>query len=294
MKNSMFAIISLVFLISLSGCSGGRPAPDTISVSILPQKYLTERITGDLYRVSVMIPPGHSPATYEPTSRQIKDLNRSFIYFRIGYIPFEMTNMDRISEVNSGMKIVDTSRGVKLIHSDKAGEENHVSEDHPHNGIDPHLWLSPGAIKTVARNMLDALIEAAPQYSDRFNNNYNKLISDIESVDRDISVTLGAIKGRSFICFHPAWTYFARDYGLTQIPIEIEGKEPSPGHIKNIIDRAHRDNVHVVFVQKQFPVSVAGAIARDIDGRVVHVDPLTEDWLKGMKTIADTFHMEVK
>ena len=90
------------------------------------------------------------------------------------------------------------------------------------------------------------------------------------------------------MAFHPAWSYFAREYGLEQLPIEVEGKAPNPANLKKIIDIARKENIRIIFVQEQFDTNSARAVAAEIGGQVVKIDPLGLDWLENMRRIAQT------
>jgi zinc transport system substrate-binding protein len=288
-------IIILLVLMSVLIIACGSPAAVdtdetpglTITVSVLPQRYFVRRIVGDRFDVDVMIPPGHNPATYAPTPRQMQALSRSRLYFRIGYIPFEKAWLKTIAANNPRMKIVDTSVGVDLIKGDSMEEEHHPHRHH-HGGIDPHIWLSPRAVKIQVKHMLDALVKMDGKNREFFQTNYREFLRDIEKLDREIKVSLESCRGRKFMVFHPAWSYFAREYGLVQIPIEMEGKNPTPGELKKTIDLAKAEDIQVIFVQKQFDNHNARAVAEEIAGQVVFMDPLAEDWLANMQRIAQT------
>jgi zinc transport system substrate-binding protein len=262
-----------------------------VTVSILPQEYFVQRIAGDRARVNVMIPPGHSPATYEPTPRQMRELSASSLYFRIGHIPFEKAWLENIASANPAMKIVDTSVGVELIDTRKPleGEDHDHDEaeaDHVHTGIDPHIWLSPKAVKIQAGHIRDALAAHDPAYAETYNANYRAFAADIDTLHKEIAAGFAGLGGRRFMVFHPAWGYFGRDYGLVQLPVEVGGKTPSPRVLKQVIDTAKKENIKVIFVQKQFDTHSAEAVAADINGKVIQLDPLAPDWLGNMKKIA--------
>jgi len=290
----MFILLSMFFI----NC--GSPGPDIssekiqITVSILPQKYFVERIAGGGdnldFDIHVMIPPGHSPATYAPTPQQMKALSHCKLYFRIGHIPFENAWMKNISSNNPHMKIIDTSVGVDLIETGEAEDELHQVHHH-HAGIDPHIWLCPRAVKIQAKHILDAVIEIDRENQEFYKENYRLFLLDIDRLDREIKALLEKCRGRKFLVFHPAWSYFAREYGLEQLPIEVEGKAPNPANLKKIIDIARRENIRIIFVQEQFDTHSAGAVAAEIGGRVVKIDPLALDWLDNMKKIAQTLVM---
>ena len=278
-----------VLLLCIALSCGKKNAPaNSITVSILPQKYFAERITGGLYKIFVMTPWGQNPESYEPTLRQIGEISSSFIYFKAGYLPFELTQMDRLRAANPSIKIVDTSEGIELIKSDKAGGA------HEHGGVDPHIWLSPKTAGAMALNMLNALSAAVPERASEFAKNYAALEADIISASKKIEDSLKSATNKAFICFHPAWTYFARDYGLKQIAIESDGKEPSPSDIKKIIDTAKKENIKTIFVQREFSADIAQAIAKDIGGKTVQLDPLSENWLEMMNSLSNTLAEELK
>jgi zinc transport system substrate-binding protein len=288
----LLIVPGLLLFLFLPGC--GSPPPDTgpgkplIFVSILPQKYFVERIAAGNFDVHAMIPPGHSPATYAPTPRQIRTLGLAVLYLRIGHIPFESAWMQNIASFAENMKIVDTSIGIELIKPGKQGPS--PGHDHHHTGIDPHIWLSPRAVKIQCKHILEAVIALDPQKRQVFQNNYRRFLEDIEQLHREITALLEKHRGKKFMVFHPAWSYFARDYGLVQVPIEIAGKSPSPRELKKAVDIAKKDGIHVIFVQKQFDTAGARAVANEINGEVIVMDPLAPDWPDNMKRIAQTLN----
>ena len=255
-----------------------------ITVSIAPQKYFVKRIAGNRYPVNVMIPPGSSPAIYEPSPRQIKELSRSFLYFKIGYLPFEFSWMNKLTAANKNMRVIDTSRNVRLIHSRK-----HHHGGNNKRGIDPHIWLSPESVMIQAKNILKAFTDIDSKNREFYQKNYNSFIRDIKELDNRIKTKLKKISKRKFLVFHPVWGYFARDYNLTQIAIEVEGKSPGLAGLKKLLDMAKKEGIKVIFVQRQFDTRVAGVIASEIGGEVVSIDPLEENWLFSLRRIADVF-----
>ena len=273
MKKNILILLSVFIFFACQKTSVERM--NKITVSILPQKYFVKKITGSKFKINVMIPPGASPATYEPTPQQMKKLSQSILYFRIGYIPFEKSWMNKISAVNKKIKIIDTSDGVNLIKKGK--------------GVDPHIWLSPKAVRIQVKNIYSVLTEVDPDNKNIYKKNYKNFLAEINLLDKKIKNILKNFKNIKFMVYHPAWTYFARDYDLKQIPIEIEGKSPSPAYLKKIIDIAKKENIKVIFVQSQFDTNSAEAIASEIKGKVVPLNPLAENWLDNMIKIANTF-----
>ncbi|MFC1504201.1 metal ABC transporter solute-binding protein, Zn/Mn family [Spirochaetota bacterium] len=275
----MKRIIPLFLMTILILSCGGRigKGKDIITVTILPQKYFVEKIAGDKYTVNVMVPPGSSPATYEPTPKQLQDLLNSKLYFMNGHLPFEKAWGEKIKEVNKGMSVIDTSVGVNII-----------------TGSDPHIWLSPREVKVQVNHMYQAFMEVDPDNAEKYTSNFNSFTSQIDKLDQRIRSILRNISKRTFMVFHPAWSYFARDYGLTQFAIEREGKAPNPGTIKSLVDTARREGISTIFIQKQFDTHSARIIASEISGKLVVLDHLGENWFENLEVMAEAFNEAFK
>jgi zinc transport system substrate-binding protein len=265
-----------ILILAISACNRNMSVTDkaVISVSILPQKYFIEQIVGEYFEVNVLIPPGASPATYEPVPQQIADLEKSIAYFKIGYIGFENSWMNKILSVNKEMALFDLSQGIELIREAELSHGDH----HHQGGIDPHIWLSPKRVKIIAENIYMAMVQIDPDREQIYHENYLQFMGILDTLDLKIEQMVTDFKGRSFIVFHPALTYLAADYGLEQIAIEWEGKEPSPGHLMELIDHGRKENIKVVLVQEQFDMDNARTIAEELDGRIIRINPLDEDW----------------
>ncbi|MDA3954316.1 MAG: zinc ABC transporter substrate-binding protein [Bacteroidales bacterium] len=282
-------ILSIIVL-GLFACSNNKQEDQkfnkhTITVSVLPQKYFAEKILGDQYNINVMIPPGASPVTYEPSPRQMKELSASTTYIRIGHIEFEKAWMSKFQNLNPEMDIIDISINAELIES----EYNHKTDHngHHHHGVDPHIWTSPKEVKKQIELIYQYFVKKYPDSKPEFTNNYRNFANEIDSLDSYIEETLQAFQGRKFLIFHPALSYIARDYSLEQVSIEIDGKEPTPANIQEIIEVAKKEDIKVVFVQKQFSTHNAVVIANEISGRVVQIDPLSYSWNESIKMIID-------
>ncbi|MFW5808213.1 MAG: metal ABC transporter solute-binding protein, Zn/Mn family [Spirochaetota bacterium] len=296
MKKSILIAIMLVLAVS---CAKREEKDSSIVfVSILPQRYFVQRIVGDMYDVEVMVRPGHSPATYEVLPAQMARLSDARIYFRIG-VPFEESWMDRIAEANPNMTIVDTREGVKLrkfnTFKDEPGhghEDDHDSHDHA--GTDPHIWLSPSAVKIQARTIFEEMARLAPEHAEYYSQNLDSFLNDLDKVHSRIESSLAELKNREIMVFHPAFGYFTDEFGLKQIPIEVAGKEPGPGTVRKMIDLAQKHDIRVIFVQKQFSTASAEAVAEGIGGTVVQIDPLAEAYLDNLENIAHSIRENVR
>ncbi len=284
-----------VLLVSLFtiGCGSQETEPQSerlqVSVSILPQQYFAERIGGDLVSTNVMVGPGETPHSYEPSAEQLVALSRSALYFRIG-VEFEDAWMDRITDANTEITIVDTTAGIDYLPiASDAGEHAEGDGDEHEEHLDPHIWLSPKRVKSVARSMADALAAADPSHRETYEANLAVFLSDIDALDQEIAASLDDLDNRRFLVFHPAWGYFAADYGLEEIPIEAGGQEPSAAELADIIALARQDGIRVIFAQPTMSTRTAETIADEIDGRVLLIDPLAEDWLGNMRQVAGVF-----
>lgn len=281
---SLFILAMLIFL--LNACSSRKEnTKPIISVSILPQKFFVEKIVGDKFEINVLIPPGASPATYDPTPSQIIELSNSQIFFKIGHIEFEKNWLDKISGEYPTLNIIDNSIGINFIENQQY-DSNH---GHHHGFIEPHIWMSPENVKHIAQSIYQSIRSLDKENEAYYTNNYHQFISEIETLDQELSNKLQNIPSRSFIIYHPALTYFAEDYNLQQIPIEVEGKNPSAFHVKQIIDTAISRHIKIVFIQKQFDTDKAKTIAHEINGFVIPIDPLDYNWDDQLLTIANSF-----
>jgi zinc transport system substrate-binding protein len=289
MKYILFSL--LVIICSLPSCNRLReqPTEKTISVSILPQKYFVESITGKKVKVNVMIPPGASHSSYEPTARQMNLLVNSRAYFKVGYLDFELAWMPRFTGINPEMKVFDLSAGIEPILGSCEHPEISTTTHSTGNekGIDPHTWMSPRNAKIIALNTLNSLIAVFPADSAGFKSNYLSFLLQLDEIDSLYMRNADKLKGRSFIIYHPALAYLARDYDMEQIVLEFDGKEPPPAHIKAIIDLARKKNIHTVFVQKQFSIDNSRSLAKEINAEIIRFDPLDEDWKGQMITLLD-------
>lgn len=244
-------------------------------VSIAPEKTFVKRVGGNRVQVTVMVQPGSEPETYEPTPRQIAALAGSDLYFRIG-MPFEQSWMHRIRSMNPGMKVIDLRAGIPLRNF--TDPHQHEGSDHGHFLQDPHIWTNPRLVILMAAHIRDALARVDPAGADEYEANYQAFAAHLRTLDSQIRSLLTGLANRRFLVFHPAWGYFADEYGLQQIAIETEGKPPSAATLARLIERAKRENLHAIFVQRQFSTAAAMAVARAIDARVIRVDPLAEDY----------------
>jgi len=303
MKRFWFIIgLTLLFSLLLSACQMQSPAQTgnekpVVFVSILPQKYFVERIAGDSLQVVVMVEPGAEPHTYEPKPAQMQTLAEADLYFSID-APFETTWLNRIAELNPDMKVINTAAGItkRLLlehdHEEEDSEEAHAEEEASEQ--DPHIWLSPRLVILQAQQIHAALIAHYPQQSASYTENLNDFLADIEALDENLKATLGNLRSNSFIVYHPSWGYFADDYGLVEIAVEIGGTEPSASELAALIDLAKAEDIHVIFAQPEFNVRSAETLAEEIDGQVILISPLAENWLDNLSEVGTALSLGLK
>lgn len=261
-----------------------------VAVSILPQTYFVRQIGGDLVDVTCMIPEGGTPHIYEPRSQQMRFLSSADMYVRIK-VDFENAWWEKMTVANPEMLIVDSTQGVEFIkeNEDHKGH-NHKEEENAsdHKGRDPHIWLSPRMVKIQAEHIYQGLITVDPKHQETYKANKEAFLQSLDVLDNEIRTRLANVKARKFMIFHPAWSYFARDYGLEQIPIEIEGKEPSAKEMAGLMTIARKEHITVIFVQPQASRRSADTIARQIGAEVRILNPLAAHWMKNMRYMANT------
>ncbi len=262
-----------------------------VTVSILPQAYFVERITGGTVTINVMVGPGEEAHTYEPKPEQMKFLTQSQIFLTIG-LEYESVWLPRFEAANPDLLFIDSSEGIQRIplatdHTDHDEEEDH--QDDATQGLDPHVWLSPKNGRIIAENTLLALVDLLPESAEVFQENYETLIADIAHVDARITSTLDGMEHRQFMVFHPAWGYFADQYDLEQLPVQVGGQDPSASELASLIKIAQDEKIRVIFIQPTFNTASVDAIAQEIDAEVAVVDPLAQDWLSNLEAAADAF-----
>lgn len=312
MRHALLKVVFIVISIFLiSGSSGCIRVTDTdinndkirVIVSIPPQAEFVEKIGGDKVVVTVMVPPGANPHTYEPTPVQLEEVSKAQIYARVGSagpgsgIEFELAWMDKIININEKMLVVDCSGGVKFVAVNyEDGEpveyngydENNKNANRP-EGIDPHIWLSPSNAKIMSENIYDGLVRVDPENQKYYKLNLDNYLAELEELNEEISRMFMGKENKIIIVYHPTWTYFTSDYGIRQIAIEEEGKEPTAEGIKALIDKAKQYNIKVIFASPEFSTKSAEAVAGEIGGSIVLVSSLKKNYVENMREAARAF-----
>lgn len=279
-------------LLAASGC--GRAETETdgrihVCVSVLPQQYFVERIGGDRVDVTVMVGPGDNHERYEPRPSQVRDLSRASLFFTIG-LPFEAAWMERFRAAKPDLRVVPIEGGWQRLPVPAGHHHGHDNDDPEHvcseDGLDPHLWVSPRVMKLQVGTICRALSEAAPEHAAYFASNAAAFEADMEALDQELAQRLEPFAGRAFMVMHPAWGYFARDYGLRMLPMEVGGQEPSPAELAGLVEQARREGIRDVFAQPEFNARPAEILARELGGEVIMVTPLAEAWSSNLVHMA--------
>ncbi len=275
--------ILLTALLLLTACGGKLADGKVVTVTIEPQRFFAEKIAGDKFAIHCVVPSGQSPETYDPTPKQMVQIGQSEAYLQIGYIGFELVWMQKIRENNPDLKIFDVSEGMKFVKETEEEEHEHETDDGHHHhhhagGIDPHIWSSIEGAKVIAWNTLNAFIELDKENTEYYWKNYNDLLAEIDKTEAVIKRLLDPLADRTFIIYHPALTYFADEFDLVQLCIEMDGKEPSPAQLKQLVTTAKEHHAAVVFIQQEFDQKNAELIAKETGCRLVKINPLDYHW----------------
>jgi zinc transport system substrate-binding protein len=267
----------------------GQPAGEIVLafVTLLPQADFVRRVGGSHVRVGVLVGPGQSHHSYEPTPRQIAELSESQLYFRIG-VPLEGALLPKISASARSLRIVDTREGVALRSFEGC---NHgpggAHGEHAEGQLDPHIWLDPRLVAIQAEHICKALCDLDSTNAGEYRTNLLAFQGELSKLHQRISQRLAPFTGQDIFVFHPAYGYFADAYGLKQVAIEAEGKEPEGKQLAGLIDRARKSKASVILIQPQFASASAHTIAGEIGAKVVELDPLPRDYIKDMERMSE-------
>lgn len=263
-------------------------AKPNIIVSITPEKTFVQKIAKDMVNVTVMVAPGSSPHSYEPKPSQMMALSKANIYFSIG-VEFEKVWLPKFQSQNANLLVVDIGENVtKLpISSHHHHEESHEHDEHEHSGLDPHIWVTPKNVAVMAQTIYENLVKISPENRAAYTTNLNLFLQEIQATDLQIKSLLKNLpKGSKFMAFHPSWGYFAKDYNLEQVAIEVDGKSPQPKEIIKVIEEAKEEEVKVIFTQPEFSDKSARIIANEAGVKVKKISPLDANWSQNLINMA--------
>lgn len=276
MKQIGSILITCCLLLSLVGCA--QPAQQEklhIAVAIPPISAFLKAVVGDSCTVQVMVPPGYSPETYSPSPKELAKAQEADIYFSVGVPAEEQAILPHLNPQT------------RVVHLDEASDASYPPRmigDTP----DPHRWLSPKRAQVMVTAILDTLCELDPANTSLYENNAHLYISELARLDEEIQTALADLDNRSFLVFHPAFGYFADDYHLTMVALEEEGKEATPQQLQETIDWARTQNIRVIFYQEEMDSRQAETFARELSGRTVALNPLSDNYIENLRQMANT------
>ena len=291
MSNGTWQRLVVSAIVGAAGCLAGCGAQDkpgesgrlSVFVSIPPQAFFVERIAGEHVDVHVLVAAGQSPHSFAPTIKQMTALGQAGAYFCVG-VPFEQALIAKVAPTHPELRVIHTH--TREEHGDAKHAYEHAGHDH--GEIDPHTWLSPRLAGAQAKVICDALCQLAPDHAADFRRNLASLTADLAALDAELRQTLAPLRGRTLLAYHAAFGHFAEEYGLVQKAVETGGKSPGPRKIVELTAAAREEGVRVIFVQPQFSTRAAEAIASQIGGAVVPVDPLARDYIANLRRVGKT------
>lgn len=276
-------------LMLLAGCSGqissantSAPGKPIVAVSILPEATFAKAVCGNLAEIVTVVPPGSSPETYEPTPKEMAEFSTAQIYFAIG-VPVETDSV--LQKVPNTMKVVKLQDQVSKAYPDRKFESGER---------DPHIWLSPKRAKVMVQAIADEMGALDSTHKSQYEANAQNYEKSLDSLDAGLKSTLSGVQNKTFIVYHPAYGYFADEYGLKMVALEQEGKESTARHMQELVDLAKKDGAKAIFYQAQTDSKQADAFAEEIGGKTVELDPLAADYANNLKKMASTIADAVK
>ena len=272
--------LAVCLLASTAGCTDPRvEETGTIQViaTILPLADFVQQVGGERVDVTVMVPPGASPHVHEPTPGQMVDVSRADVYVKVGSgVEFEITWLDKLVEQNRDMHIIDCSEGIMVV------------------GGDPHIWNSPANASKMVENICDGLVSVDPVAADHYRRNLEDYNQQLTELDSYMLERFDGATERHFMMYHPSFGYLAKQYDLTQIAVEHEGKNPTPQVLRDCIDIAQIHNLDYIFVGSQTSPFEAESIAEAINAETALMDPLPADYVANMRSVADAIARELE
>ncbi len=289
MKKLVLVFLSVAGIV-LSGCSHqslsqAEPPKPQVAVSIVPQASFVKAVAGELVDVVTMIPPGKSPGNYAPTPQEMEQLSKSSLYFAIG-IPSETASIfPKCTELNKSLKVIKMNDEVKKVYPER--------EFSP-GKRDGHIWLSPKRAKVMVEIIARELAQIDPRNKAVYEKNAKEYLGKLDQLDEHIKSSLANLHTKTFIVYHPAFGYFADDYGLKMIALEKDGKEATARDLGQVIDEAKRQGIKVIFYQAEIDSKQSKSVAEAIGGSTEQLAPLAADYIGNFEKTAAVFGRVMK
>ena len=290
-KLSLTTMIFLLLLIFVNLSVGA--AESTVAVTIVPQIEMVEAIAGERVEVVEMIPKGFSPANYSPSPSEMRAFSEASIYFSIG-VPADMQNILPRAEERSDLEVVKLFERIETKYPHRYfGEEDEQNiehdDGHGHShagGRDPHIWLSPARTGYMVDIMRDELIKILPEYETEFKENADQYLAKLAAANQKNKELLAPYKGEAILVYHPSFGYFTENYELKMLSIEKDGKEPGPQHLQEVIENAKEQGIQNVFYQAEIDSTKTRAVAEELGGEIVQLNPLAENYIENLENMA--------
>ncbi|MGN0281612.1 MAG: metal ABC transporter solute-binding protein, Zn/Mn family [Prevotella sp.] len=272
MKKAFLLLSALMIMVA---CGEKKSDDKTITVTIEPLRYFVEQLAGDKVKVITLVPNGSSPETYEPTAQQMIGLSNSMMFVKVGNLGFERTWMEKIKRMSKNLAITDTSEGIATVESSTRGV------------TDQHTWMSCANALVAVKNIYNTLREVDPDNASFYKQRYETMVKKINALNKEITEKTAPLRGSTFIIYHPALTYFAKEYGLHQLAVEEDGREPSAASLAQVIEKAKAANVKLMLVQKEFDKRNAEIVAKALQLEMTTINPLAYQWDEEMRQIGE-------
>ena len=282
-RHIIHIFITTLLVVFIAGCASSKVGEKVITVSIPPLQGLVEAIVNNDYKVVALLPSGSTPENYSPTPSQLINIEESEFVFFVGTLDFENTIAQRLAERD--INIVNTGRDAELVEGE-CSHNHKVGSEHNH-GVDPHIWLSLVELEKVVGNIGNAICATHPD-SVRYKANFEQLMGRIKAAHEHYLELFEPHRGEAFLIYHPALTYFARDYGLEQISVEQEGKAPTPTTLAELAEVVNNSEIEHLIYQSEYPVDVVKPVAEVLGVKLLEINPLSVDILAEINRIANT------
>jgi zinc transport system substrate-binding protein len=284
-------LIVIVFLLIATGVLSYLAIKDSsnnnlngkigVAVTIGPEVEWVNAVGGDKVSVTLMVPEGSDPHTYEPLPSQLARVSDAKMYVEIGTpLEFETNYMDKIGSTNPDMLIVNASQGIQLIPNSAENEST---------TMDPHVWTDPKNAMIMVNNIYNGLVQVDPEDKAYFQKNRDQYISQLQELDKNTTKMLKEKQKTDILIYHPSFGYYAKDYNLTQVGAMINDEEPSPQRITMMVDIAKQNNITVLFNEPQYDPKFMQSIASQVGGQVLTVNDLDEHYIQNMMNVATQF-----
>ena len=308
MKKALVIILVLIMVFTVAGCQSTNKADDgklMVAASVVPVASWVKQVAGDNVEVLTVIPPGNSPANYQPTTTEMQSLSEADIYFVV-QVPTEEANiLTKIDDFNPDVQLVNLRDEVSAVypmrymsehHHDGDEEEDHdhdadAEEEHEHGEeeqtIDPHIWLSPQRAMVMVQVIADTLSEQDSANADTYQSNAAAYIEELKAADENIKQIVNNMDKKAFMIYHGSYGYFADDYGLEMIALESDGKEATAARMQELVEEAETQGIKTIFYQDEFDDNQAKTIAEELDGVVQNTSPLSADYVDSLIAFAE-------